>query len=159
MEEAYLLLGSNLGDSRKYLSDAIKAISEQAGQLIATSSIYQTAAWGNVEQPDFLNQVVKLETILTAQQLLKNILVIEENLGRRRIEKWGSRTIDIDLLFYGKQIIRDENLIVPHPFLHLRRFTLMPLVELEPELLHPVLNKTVTELYNQLDDQLSVTKL
>ena len=159
MEEAYLLLGSNLGDSRKYISDAIKSISSQVGEITGTSSLYQTASWGNTEQPDFLNQVVKLKTKLLPQQLLKNILVIEENFGRQRIQKWGSRTIDIDLLFYGNQIIRDENLVVPHPYLHLRRFTLMPLVELNPELVHPVLNQTVTQLYNQLDDQLSVIKL
>jgi 2-amino-4-hydroxy-6-hydroxymethyldihydropteridine diphosphokinase len=159
MEEAYLLLGSNLGDSRKYISDAIESISNQVGEIIGISSLYQTASWGNTDQPDFLNQVVKLKTKLLPQQLLKNILVIEENFGRERIEKWGSRTIDIDLLFYGNEIIRDENLVVPHPYLHLRRFTLMPLVELSPELYHPVLNQTVTQLFNQLDDQLSVVKL
>jgi 2-amino-4-hydroxy-6-hydroxymethyldihydropteridine diphosphokinase len=159
MEEAYLLLGSNLGDSRKYISDAIKSISEQVGELSGASSLYQTASWGNTDQPDFLNQVIKVKTKLLPQQLLKNILVIEENFGRKRIEKWGSRTIDIDLLFYGNQIIRDENLVVPHPYLHLRRFTLMPLVELDPELFHPVLKQTVTQLYNQLDDELPVIKL
>lgn len=159
MEEAYLLLGSNLGDSRKYISEAIKSISEQVGEITAASSLYQTASWGNIEQPDFLNQVIKIKTKLLPQQLLKKILVIEENFGRQRIQKWGSRTIDIDLLFYGNQIIRDENLVVPHPYLHLRRFTLMPLVELSPELFHPVLHKTVTELYNELDDELSVIKL
>jgi 2-amino-4-hydroxy-6-hydroxymethyldihydropteridine diphosphokinase len=159
MEEAYLLLGSNLGDSKQYISQAINSIAGQAGQLTGASSLYQTASWGNTQQPDFINQVVQVKTKLSPQQLLQKILVIEENLGRQRTEKWGSRTIDIDLLFYGNQIIRDENLIVPHPYLHLRRFTLMPLVELNPELLHPVFNLTVLQLYNQLDDQLSVVKL
>lgn len=159
MEEAYLLLGSNLGDSKKYISEAIQYISQQIGQLTGLSSLYQTASWGNTDQPDFINQVVLIKTKLNPQQLLENILVIEKKLGRERAEKWGSRTIDIDLLFYGDQIIRDENLVVPHPFLHQRRFTLMPLVELNAGLVHPVLNQTVQTLLNELEDNLSVIKL
>lgn len=159
MEEAYLLLGSNLGDSRKYISDAIVNITDQIGPSTGLSSVYQTASWGNENQPDFINQVIRVQTNLNPRQLLEKILVIETSLGRERFEKWGSRTIDIDLLFYGDQIIQSENLIVPHPFLHQRRFTLMPLVELNPNLVHPVLNLSVKQLYDALDDNLSVIKL
>jgi 2-amino-4-hydroxy-6-hydroxymethyldihydropteridine diphosphokinase len=159
MEEAYLLLGSNLGNSKKYLSDAIIQISDQVGLVSGRSSLYQTASWGKTNQPDFINQVLRVKTNLEPQQLLATILVIEESLGRKRTEKWGSRTIDIDLLFYGDQMIREENLVVPHPFLHERRFTLLPLLELNPDLVHPVLNQTIKQLYHQLKDNLSVLKL
>jgi 2-amino-4-hydroxy-6-hydroxymethyldihydropteridine diphosphokinase len=159
MEEAYLLLGSNLGDSKKYISDAASDISKVIGEITGASSLYQTASWGNTEQPDFINQVIRVKTKLNPRQLLNSILVIEKRLGRERLEKWGSRTIDIDLLFYGDQIIESEDLTVPHPFLHQRRFTLMPLAELNPELVHPVLNETVEALNDKLDDELTVTKL
>ncbi|NEU08110.1 2-amino-4-hydroxy-6-hydroxymethyldihydropteridine diphosphokinase [Flavihumibacter sp. R14] len=159
MEEAYLLLGSNLGDSKKYISDAVHCIKEQIGKLTGLSSLYQTASWGKTDQPDFINQVVRVETNLNPEKLLHGILVIETKLGRERSEKWGSRKIDIDLLFYGDQVIKSENLVVPHPFLHQRRFTLMPLVELNPGLVHPVFKKTVEELNCELDDNLAVTKL
>ena len=159
MEEAYLLLGSNLGDSKSYISEAVVNIREEIGDLLECSSLYQTASWGNVNQPDFINQVIRVRTNLNPQQLLTNILVIETRLGRQRLEKWGSRTIDIDLLFYGDHIIQEENLKVPHPFLHLRRFTLMPLVELNPGFVHPILNLTVQELCENLNDDLSVIKL
>lgn len=159
MEEAYLLLGSNLGDSKKYISEAISHITQEIGLLTGYSSLYQTASWGKADQPDFINQVVRVRTNLNPQQLLEKILVIETRLGRQRLEKWGSRIIDIDLLFYGDQIIQEENLSVPHPFLHQRRFTLMPLVELNPSLVHPVLQVTVEQLYENLVDDLSVIKL
>ena len=159
MEEAYLLLGSNLGDSKSYISEAVVNIRKEIGELLECSSLYQTASWGNVNQPDFINQVIRVRTNLNPQQLLTNILVIETRLGRQRLEKWGSRTIDIDLLFYGDHIIQEENLKVPHPFLHLRRFTLMPLVELNPGFVHPILNLTVQELCENLNDDLSVIKL
>ena len=159
MEKAYLLLGSNLGDSKKYISDAVDFIRTEIGIVKKTSSLYQTASWGKTDQPDFINQVIEVETILNPEQLLKNILVIEKKLGRERLEKWGSRTIDIDLLFYGDQIIQDLNLTVPHPFLHERKFTLMPLVELDPDLVHPVFKATVKQLFESLDDHLSVFKI
>jgi 2-amino-4-hydroxy-6-hydroxymethyldihydropteridine diphosphokinase len=159
MEEAYLLLGSNLGDSKKYISDAVEEISKQLGVVTGLSSLYQTASWGKTDQPDFINQVVRIETNLNPQQLLKNILVIEKTLGRERLEKWGSRTIDIDLLFFGNEIIESEELTVPHPFLHQRRFTLMPLVELNPALVHPVFNETVEALNRKLEDNLPVKKI
>jgi 2-amino-4-hydroxy-6-hydroxymethyldihydropteridine diphosphokinase len=159
MEEAYLLLGSNLGESKKYISDAIDYIEKQVGSVTAKSSLYQTASWGKTDQPDFINQVVRVETSLDPQQLLENILVIEKKLGRERTEKWGSRTIDIDLLLFGDQIVKEDNLVVPHPYLHERRFTLMPLMEIDAGLRHPVFKETVSQLYSKLKDNLSVIKI
>ncbi len=159
MEDVYLLLGSNLGDREKYISKALELIRSEIGSITGLSSLYQTAAWGNTQQPDFVNQVVKVITNLNPQKLLNSVLVIESKIGRTRIEKWSARTIDIDILFYGDQVISLAELVVPHPYLHQRRFTLMPLIELDADLVHPVLKQTVTELYNQLDDNLSVVKL
>ena len=159
MEKAYLLLGSNLGDSKKYIFDAVTFIRSKIGNVSRLSSLYQTASWGKMDQPDFINQVIQIETTLSPEQLLENILVIEKRLGRERLEKWGSRTIDIDLLLYGDQIIQGENLTVPHPFMHERTFTLMPLMELDPDLIHPVLKATIKQLFEGLDDCLSVIKI
>ena len=159
MEDVYLLLGSNLGDSKKYLSDAVLMIEDQIGPVLNSSSLYQTESWGKTGQPDFINQVVSLRTNLNPRQLLEKILIIETQLGRRRVEKWGSRIIDIDILFYGQQMVEEEDLMIPHPFLHLRRFTLIPLCEINPELYHPVLKENVGDLLDKLDDNLSVKKL
>ena len=159
MKEVYLLLGSNLGDSKKKLSDALIIIEEKLGVVIRSSSLYQTAAWGKTDQPDFINQVVCLRTKLPPRQLLEQILVTESQLGRIRVEKWSSRTIDIDILFYGDLIVQEKDLIIPHPFLHLRKFTLMPLCEINPELYHPVLKAKAIDLLNKLEDNLQVKKL
>lgn len=159
MKEVYLLLGSNLGDSKKKLSDALKIIEEKLGSVIRSSSLYQTAAWGKTDQPDFINQVLCLRTKLPPRQLLEQILVIENQLGRIRAEKWSSRTIDIDILFYGVLIVQEKDLIIPHPFLHLRKFTLLPLCEINPELYHPVLKAKAIDLLNKLEDNLQVKKL
>ena len=159
MKEVYLLLGSNLGDSKKKLSDALRIIEEKLGLVIRSSSLYQTAAWGKTDQPDFINQVLCLRTKLPPRQLLEQILVIENQLGRIRAEKWSSRTIDIDILFYGDLILQEKDLIIPHPFLHLRKFTLLPLCEINPKLYHPVLKAKAIDLLNKLEDNLQVKKL
>jgi 2-amino-4-hydroxy-6-hydroxymethyldihydropteridine diphosphokinase len=159
MFSTYILLGSNLGDSKKYISNAIVAIAKKIGLVQAKSALYQTAAWGKLDQPEFINQVIEVKTKLSPQLLLKYILEIEKMLGRERLEKWGARTIDIDILFYDHQIIKELDLIIPHPFLHVRRFTLMPLSEIAPELIHPVLLKNISQLLNELDDDLSVKKI
>ena len=159
MFSTYILLGSNLGDSKKYISNAIVAIAKKIGLVQAKSALYQTAAWGKLDQPEFINQVIEVKTKLSPQLLLKYILEIEKMLGRERLEKWGSRTIDIDILFYDDQIIKELDLIIPHPFLQVRRFTLMPLSEIAPELIHPILLKNISQLLNELDDDLSVKKI
>ena len=159
MFDTYILLGSNLGNSKKYISDAIIEIVKEIGYVKAKSSLYQTAAWGKIDQPNFLNQVIHVETKLNPKALLNSILSIEKKLGRERIEKWGSRIIDIDILFYDNQVIDKPDLVIPHPYLHLRRFTLMPLNEIAPNLIHPELSKSVSQLLHDLDDNLSVEKV
>ena len=159
MEEVYLLLGSNLGDREKYLADAAKIIGDKIAPVIISSSLYQTESWGKVDQPDFINQVLYLKTSLEPVELLKQILEIEIQLGRKRLEQWSSRTIDIDILLYGNQIMQKPDLIIPHPFMHMRRFTLMPLCEINEEINHPLFNETVQVLLSKLDDKLSVKKL
>ena len=110
----YLLLGSNLGDRKKNLLQAQKSIGH-FGAILATSSLHQTQAWGNTQQPDFLNQVIQFSYEKSPQQLLAEVLGIENVMGRQRIEKWGPRIIDIDILFFGKVTLAEKNLVIPHP--------------------------------------------
>ncbi len=128
-----------------------------AGKIAASSALYETAAWGNTEQPPFLNQVIALDTTLDARLLLTTILSVEKSLGRIRTTQWAPRTIDIDILLYGDEVIHDPELTVPHPALPERRFALTPLTEIAPDLKHPVLQKTISELVADCKDTLSVT--
>jgi 2-amino-4-hydroxy-6-hydroxymethyldihydropteridine diphosphokinase len=159
MIDVFLLLGSNLGDRNLFLKKAIDRIANDIAPVLMISSIYETQSWGKTDAPDYLNQIVTLQTDLTAQQILQTILHIENTLGRRREEKWGSRTIDIDILFYGQAIINEPGLHVPHPELHKRRFTLEPLAEIAPGFIHPVLNKNILQIKSELNDSLIVKKL
>mgnify|MGYP001463998380 CR=1 FL=1 len=155
----YLLLGGNLGDRRKYIALAIAEIEAKIGNITKRSSLYETASWGKHDQPDFFNQVIEVKTSLKPQELLSGILSIEAQLGRKRIEKWGSRIIDIDILLYQDQVINEPELIVPHPYLAFRRFCLMPLCEIAPEFIHPLLKKNIQELLIELSDDLFVKRL
>lgn len=159
MNKAYLLLGSNEGDRHKWLSDALKQINERCGRVVLQSSIYQTAAWGIEEQPDFLNLAVMVETQLSAIELLGCVREIENNLGRQRKLKWGQRTLDIDILFYDDYIVDLEELKIPHPFIQQRRFALVPMAEIAADLQHPVLHKTITQLLDECPDVLEVKML
>ena len=159
MNNVFLLLGSNLGDRRLLLQTAVTKIAERVGPVSEQSALYETQSWGKTGEPDFLNQVVFLKTQLSANKVLNEILEIETSMGRIRDEKWGSRLIDIDILFYNNEVIKQNDLEVPHPNLHNRRFTLEPLVEIAPELVHPLLNKTMLELKKDLTDDLLVKKL
>lgn len=159
MIDVFLLLGSNLGNRNAFLHNAIEHIELDIAPVVKKSAIYETQSWGKTDLPDYLNQVVMLQTILPAQDVLQKILRIEIEMGRKREEKWGSRIIDIDILFYGSDTINEPNLIVPHPQLHNRRFTLEPLAMLAPNFIHPVLNKSILELKNSLKDDLIVKKL
>jgi len=159
MNSVFLLLGGNLGNRQQYLQQAIELIDSTIAPVIKTSSIYETQSWGKTDAPDYLNQVVTLQTEIPALELLHKILDIELLLGREREEKWGPRTIDIDILFYGDEIIDAKELKVPHPELHNRRFTLEPLAEIAPHLIHPVLKKTILAMKNELEDSLIVKKL
>lgn len=153
----FLLLGTNQGDRGKNLAAAKQLIEERAGKIVRFSSVYRTAAWGNHDQPEFYNQVIGISTTLSPQQLLEHILEIELELGRRRLEKWGPRIIDIDILFFHQLVIDTSNLTVPHPRMAERKFALVPLAEVAPSFHHPVLDKDVSTLLNECDDTLPVS--
>jgi len=159
MKDVFLLLGSNLGDRHQLLQLAGDFIIDEVGQLVKKSSVYETQSWGKSDEPDYLNQVLWLQTDLSALDVLEKILAIELKMGRVRAEKWGARTIDIDILFYGDEVIVEPNLKVPHPQLQNRRFTLEPLAEIAPDWIHPVFNKNISQLKNELMDDLIVKKL
>lgn len=158
MNKTYLLLGSNMGNSQQQLSIAIKNITRQIGIVTRKSKLYTTAAWGNTNQPDFLNQVIIVETKQTALRTIKIILGIEKKMGRVRTKKNAPRIIDIDILFFNKEIIDENILTVPHPEIQNRRFVLIPLNELSPNFKHPVLHKTIHQILNSCSDTLDVKK-
>ncbi|MBC8155601.1 MAG: 2-amino-4-hydroxy-6-hydroxymethyldihydropteridine diphosphokinase [Bacteroidetes bacterium] len=148
----FLLLGANLGDRLAMLSRAQTLISERVGPISRQSAVYETAPWGVTDQPTYLNQVLNVETALTPEAVLTQTQAIEAQLGRIRLEKWGSRIIDIDVLYYDQLIWQTESLTLPHPLLHERRFTLVPLAEIAPDFVHPVFRKTTQQLLAQLAD-------
>jgi len=152
MNRAVLGLGSNIGDRKKNLETARQLLSDNGCLLLKKSSVYETEPWGNRDQPAFYNQVVEIETTLNAPALMALILEIEKQMGRVRKEKWEPRVIDIDILFFNDEIIHSENLTVPHPRLHERKFVLAPLKEILPDYVHPVLKKTVSEILDQLKE-------
>ncbi|TAD85679.1 MAG: 2-amino-4-hydroxy-6-hydroxymethyldihydropteridine diphosphokinase [Bacteroidetes bacterium] len=158
MSEVYLLTGGNMGNRLENLKRAEAAIAAKVGSVVQCSSVYETAAWGLVNQPAFLNQVLLVSTVLPAQAVLQTVMAIEAEMGRKRLIKYGARTIDIDLLFYDDAIINSPSLTIPHPALHLRRFVLVPLAELAPQLLHPILHATVGQLLQNCPDPLNVKK-
>jgi 2-amino-4-hydroxy-6-hydroxymethyldihydropteridine diphosphokinase len=155
----FLLLGSNQGHPLEKLSAARARLNQDAGKIVQHSSVYKTAAWGKTDQPDFYNQVVELASAFDGRELLNKIQVIEKDLGRIRDEKWGSRTIDIDILFIGDECIDFPDLKVPHPAVAERRFTLVPLAEIAPDLLHPVLHQKIAVLLSVCKDPLSVERI
>ena len=158
MVRAFVLLGSNEGERATYLEKARLRISQLAGKLFAASSIYETAAWGKEDQASFLNQVVGIETSLSPRLLLETLLAIEDSLGRTRTKKWAARTIDLDILFYGDQVVEEPGLVIPHPAIEQRRFTLVPLAEVAPVFIHPVLKKSMKELLVECNDPLEVVE-
>jgi len=141
------------------LKIACSEIESHVGRIESVSSIYRTAAWGKTDQPDFYNQVVRINSTLDAQNILMKILSIEEHMGRKRIEKWGTRLIDIDILFIGDAQIDTPSLKVPHPELVNRRFTLVPIAEIAPEFIHPTKQKKISELLKECPDHLPVEKV
>ena len=157
---AYLLLGGNLGDRKKNLEDAIVHLNNEVGEILSKSSVYETAAWGKTDQPTFLNQAIGISTNLTALQVLKKALSIEQKLGRIRKDKWGERLIDIDLILYGNEVINiEDKLQIPHPQMQNRKFVMLPLKEIAPDVMHPVLQKTIFEIATNISDNLDVKRI
>lgn len=154
-----ILLGTNLGNKVSMLDKAKKSIQNKVGDLVKISSVYETAAWGNTDQPSFLNCILQVSTHLAPAELLNSLLTIEADLGRTREKKWAPRTIDLDILYYEKEIISSNNLIIPHPQIQNRRFTLVPLCEISPDFIHPVLGLSNLELLSGCLDQSDVVKI
>lgn len=159
MEGIFLLLGSNLGDKEKLLQLACQKIEDRIGSIVSASSMYETAAWGKTDQPGFLNSVIEVHSFLSPVAMLCEINKIEHELGRTRLEKWGARKIDIDILYFHDRIIQTPLLSIPHPGIPDRRFTLVPLTEIAPGFIHPVLLKSNQELLENCPDPLQVKKL
>jgi 2-amino-4-hydroxy-6-hydroxymethyldihydropteridine diphosphokinase len=158
MNKAILLIGGNLGDRTGHLKQAVEQIGMLVGEVEKTSALYETAAWGVVEQPDYLNQGLVVLTEMDALTLLHTVLEIERRIGRIRQQKWGARVIDIDIIFFNEEMISMPELKVPHPQLQNRQFVLTPLQEIIPDWEHPVLHKTISALQQQCTDPLPATK-
>lgn len=160
MSNAFILLGSNMGDKKNMLLNAVNDIKKTIGEIITKSSIYETEPW-EVDgfQESYLNQVIQINTTLTAKNLLIELNKIETKYGRNREIKNSSRTLDLDILFFDNQIIHNNDLTIPHPRLHLRNFTLIPLMEIAPYYIHPKLNKNIEELYDECKDPSEVILL
>ena len=159
MNIAYLLTGGNIGDRLAHLQAAKTAIEKDCGIITNASDIYETEAWGGIDQSPFLNQALELQTHLSATELLHCLLKIEQHMGRERIIKYGPRIIDIDILFFNMDIIDTNELKVPHPQMQHRRFVLQCLNDIAPLYMHPVLKKTVAQLLAECTDKLNVHKI
>lgn len=160
MEKSYVLLGSNMGDRTSTLEEARNMIEARCGKIIKMSSLYESEPWGFDAEQNFINQAICVETDLSAHELLRELLSIEIELGRdrsRHYETYVSRPIDLDVIYYGEMINDDEDLILPHPRLQLRRFVLEPLCEIASNFVHPVLKKTNIELRDVCPDTSDVS--
>ena len=159
MSVVYLCLGSNKGDRVGYVQQATSLIGALLDtKIIRTSSLYETQPWLEEDINWFVNAVIEIKTSLSAEELMFECFRIEKQLGRNREEEnslgnhYGERTIDIDILFYGKDIIKQENLQIPHKYLHQRAFVLVPFLEINPDFIHPEFNKSVSQLYDELEN-------
>ncbi len=150
-----LILGGNRGDREELINLAVKYISEK-NHFVSGSAIYETQAWGNVAKGNFLNQVIQIETSVSPQKLLEQTQEIEDKLGRKRTEIWGDRTMDIDILYFGDEVIRTPNLTIPHQLMHDRRFVLVPLVDILPDMIHPIFGKSNRILLEECTDPCEV---
>jgi 2-amino-4-hydroxy-6-hydroxymethyldihydropteridine diphosphokinase len=155
-KKIHLLIGSNMGDRKTYLAQAVAQIGQKIGTITEKSRLYETQAWGLTNQPDFMNQALEVETPLSPQETLEKILAIETDMGRIRTEKWAERTIDIDILLFSDMIVEEPDLQIPHPRLPERNFALVPLMEIAGEVEHPVLKTTIEDLYFESPDTLDV---
>ena len=151
-----ILLGSNLGDRLANLKQAIASIASFSS-ILQHSNIYQTAAWGNTDQADFLNQAIEIQTHQSAENLMQALLAIESQMGRVRLQKWEPRIIDLDIIFYESAIHNSDFIQIPHPEMQKRAFVLKPLLDIIPNFEHPILKQTITQLWEKCPDQLEVS--
>ena len=162
VETCYILFGSNMGDKNGVFAQACLYINNRCGRIVKVSASYESEPWGFNAEEWFLNRVVVIETALDPERLLRELLDIEHELGRVRhpeIEGYTSRVVDLDILYFGNRVICSNTLVVPHPRLHLRRFALLPLCEVVPDLVHPIFGLTQIELLDRCPDTLVVRKL
>jgi 2-amino-4-hydroxy-6-hydroxymethyldihydropteridine diphosphokinase len=151
-KDIYIALGTNLGDRETNLQRAKELLAPKV-VIEQESAIYVTPPWGYEDQPEFLNQVIKVKTCLNPRKLLKALKSIENKMGREKTIRYGPRLIDLDILFYGQRVVQKKNLCIPHPRLHERAFVLVPLGEIAPDFLHPLLKVRVQDLLSQVDTQ------
>jgi len=160
MTSTYLLLGGNIGDKERIFSETRIRLKNQVGEISLLSAVYETEPWGFESSDLFWNQALEIQTSLSPEEVLYQTKLIEHELGRIRKEnQYSSRLIDIDILFYGDQHIQQENLIIPHPRIQERKFALIPLCEIVPDLVHPVLQKSIMQLLGECTDPLNVEKV
>lgn len=160
MVKLYILLGGNLGDKQKIFADALFLLNEKVGKITAKSSIYETEPWGFESSDFFWNQALEISTSLSPEEVLLRTKQIESDLGRvRQSQQYNSRTMDIDILFYGDQIINHENLTIPHSRILERKFVLVPLHEIAPDLVHPVFQKSIGHLLEECTDTLRISPI
>ena len=162
MEKCYVLFGSNMGDKNQIFAQACQLINERCGHIVKVSSAYESEPWGFKAKEWFLNQLIIVETELEPEEMMRQLLEIEAELGRVRhpeVEGYTSRTVDLDILYYGSRIVLTDSLTIPHPRLHERRFALLPLCELVPQFVHPAFNLTQTELLRRCFDFSEVKKI
>ncbi|MEP6465009.1 MAG: 2-amino-4-hydroxy-6-hydroxymethyldihydropteridine diphosphokinase [Parafilimonas sp.] len=159
MSTAFLLTGGNLGNRLQNLEDAVTLIKKNCGNILQLSSVYQTAAWGFADQPDFYNQAIAIQTSLKPDNLMQALLDIEKIMGRERSFKMAPRIIDIDILLMDKMIYQSQIVTIPHPHLTERRFVLTPLAEIAGDSIHPFFHKTINELLLDCKDELTVHKI
>ena len=152
MNTVYIQLGSNIGERESFITKSMHKVEDDIGKIITASSIFETTAWGNENQNNFLNSVIEIKTPFDAFTILQKSQEIENNLGRKRSDKWGERTIDIDILFYNNKIINTKELTIPHPLIQKRKFVLVPLSEIAPSYKHPILRKNISTLLSECKD-------
>ncbi len=159
MTRIYFLLGGNIGNREELLSEAVRKMTNQIGRFVQASSLYETEPWGFSHEQNFLNQVIAFDSELSALEILDKTQAIEKELGRiRKTTQYCERTIDIDILFFGNELIENERLSVPHPRIQERSFALYPLEELIPDFIHPALKKSIKTLKEECPDKLKVNK-